>query len=420
MSFRVKTGETEFVIQKVDRNFGGETTDLFRVDEDGGVYDKDGPIGSSSDATTGTRRFFTMVVDGSITAVGTPSPVSDFVRRHLPPNTTRWRVVIMHRNPKLDEVETPTTLAGWKVALGTPNVAGNGFAATSLVETGITIPALGVAYKTAWTTYKPDANGYVGIGYFIPSQGSKIFYNTYTGDGYQSLSTDPTNITSPSYAGTSVGLVGTVGIEFETTGKVLDIWADSIYAGGTNSSGTPPGWYNTWPYLYARNAGFGVANAAVGGMSAFQQVTTPSQNYWLSHDFQHNYGANVILIAYGLNDLGGTTVQQTDLQMIGTLTALVQKAKSFAPKQIWLSTIPPAPWMTGTQAGYRANVNAWIRSLPFSSLAGSPVILCDVAAVWENGSANTWVATYDSGDTTHPSVAAHAAFYASAYRPVMP
>lgn len=355
---------------------------------------------------TRVRRVSNIIVGGTTTFAGTPSGGSYYFAKFLPSNTTQWRVVVAHRNPKTQASEA-SALTGWKFALGTPNGSLNGYSGTPTSYTGVSIPANGVPYKTPWQSYSPDGSGRVAFSYYVSATGSAIYYTPNNGYGLFSTSTDPTNMTSPAATGDN-GAVGEVWIEYETTSKTLLVWADSIYEGAANVGpphGTAPGQPATAVQLYCASNNYACGSGALGGMNGSVFVT--AANYF-SVDQQISDKPDVIFIQEGLNDIGNG---QTADQLITTLTQLVQRAWEMGAKQVWLSTIPPAPWFTGSMPAYRTTVNNWVKTAPMG------VTVVDEAGLWDTGS-NAWVSGYDSGDNTHASASAHSAL--SAILPAMP
>lgn len=365
-----------------------------------------GPSGSSGAVAPSKRKVGHIVSSGGTTFAGTPSTVTTyFFTERLPPNTTWWRLCLAHRNPKTIESES-SAIVGWQAALGTPNATYDGYSGSVSYTGSITLPASGAFWKSDKTVPVFNSASYVAASYTVSKSGSKIFYVPNEGNVLSSLSTDPRVITSPTGSGLA-GVIGMVGIEYETTDPILVTWGDSIYEGAANvgpPQGTPPGIQRTAPYLYAKSASIGYGSAAIGGLQG-SQLVTPS-NYF-SFDLQGSR-ADVVYIAFGLNDLGQN---QTAVQLAATLSSLIQRAWEQGAKAVWLSTVPPAPWMTGAQAAERAAINDWIRGEPLGTT------LVDVCVYWASGSitTNAWAGTgstaCNSGDNTHASDYAHSILF---------
>ena len=182
----------------------------------------------------------------------------------------------------------------------------------------------------------------------------------------------------------------------------------------TDGRGSTTDMNNRWPddlsrRLQANAATMGkvaVLNQGIGGNAVLTGGLGPTAQARFMRDVLQMRGVKWLIILEGINDLGGSSSGATTATQLTTAFGSLADMAHAAGIKVYGATITP---FNGNNTYYNADresgrtmVNSWIRTTnKFDAIIDLDIALRDSA------DATKMVATYDSGDGLHPSVAGH-------------
>jgi lysophospholipase L1-like esterase len=180
----------------------------------------------------------------------------------------------------------------------------------------------------------------------------------------------------------------------------------------TDGRGSTTDMNNRWPddlsrRLQANAATMGkvaVLNQGIGGNAVLSGGLGPTAQARFMRDVLQMRGVKWLIVFEGVNDLGGSSSGATTAQQLITAYGSFVDMAHAAGIKAYGATITPlgTNYFTADRESGRNTVNTWIRT----SNKFDAVIDLDMA-VRDPADATKMLATYDSGDGLHPSVAGH-------------
>ena len=198
-----------------------------------------------------------------------------------------------------------------------------------------------------------------------------------------------------------------IDVEAPATSRAVVTLGDSI----TDGRGSTTDGNNRWPDNLSRRlranagtAGVAVLNQGIGGNAVVTGGLGPTAVSRFERDVLEQSGVRWVIVLHGVNDIGGATGQTVAQSLITAYQGFVTAARARGVRIYGVPILPigGSSYDSADHEMARQTVNTWIRT------PGNFDAVIDLdAAVRDPGNPAILLASYDSGDHLHLSVAGY-------------